>query len=144
MAVGGTPSVSVLRGRDGRDGPRGRDGRDGVQGPVGPRGSPGMNGPPGTSRSPWTKEWGCGLHQVGEAYLQRWSQSSLCWSNGWEPLPYQAGGGPHDCACPMIPTTPSHSLVVCRATAHSTMSSIRTPCSKPWPRHSLCCVCGAH
>ncbi len=48
MGVGGTPSVSVLRGRDGRDGPRGRDGRDGVQGAVGPRGYPGMNGPPGT------------------------------------------------------------------------------------------------
>ncbi len=58
MAVGGTPSVSVLRGRDGRDGPRGRDGRDGVQGAVGPRGSPGMNGPPGTLGAPGPKSGG--------------------------------------------------------------------------------------
>ncbi len=58
MVVGGTPSVSVLRGCDGRDGPRGRDGRDGVQGPVGPRGSPGMNGPPGTTGAPGPKSGG--------------------------------------------------------------------------------------
>ncbi len=58
MAVGGIPRVSVLRGRDGRDGPRGRDGRDGVQGPVGPRGSPGMNGPPGTLGAPGPKSRG--------------------------------------------------------------------------------------
>ena len=58
VAVGGTPSVSVLRGRDGRDGPRGRDGRDGVQGAVGPRGSPGMNGPPGTLGAPGPKSGG--------------------------------------------------------------------------------------
>ncbi len=83
MAVGGTPSVSVLRGRDGRDGPRGRDGRDGVQGAVGPRGSPGMNGPPGTLGAPGPKSGSGGLHQVGEAHLQRWSQSSLHWNNGW-------------------------------------------------------------
>ncbi len=51
-------NVSVLRGRDGRDGPRGRDGRDGVQGPVGPRGSPGTNGPPGLSGAPGPKSRG--------------------------------------------------------------------------------------
>ncbi len=31
-----------------------------------------------------------------------------------------------DCACPIIPTTPSHLLMVCRTTARSTMLNIRT------------------